>query len=147
MYDISGRIPIEHQITKVVFRERLVQTLKSLSADVDLSNEDGAVEFKPALRNRGKHPLKNITMGRISLFTNETDRLYVNHVRYQLSLVQMRISLVIICLGMWLYSLLRGYGIMLPLALTILTWIFGYAIAMVTIRSRFREMIDSLLVA
>lgn len=145
MYDISGQIAIDHKITKTVFRERLIEALQTLDADVDLADEDGAVEFRPALKNRGKHPLKNITLGRISLLTNDTNRLYVDEVRYQLSLIQMRISLVTISLVLWAYGLLRGYDAWLLLVFTALTWIFGYAISMITIKSRFQGLVETIL--
>lgn len=144
MYDISGQLPIDKKITKAVFREKLIEALQNLGATVNIADDDGAVEFVPAPKNRGKHPLKNISIGRISLLTNGHERLYVDQIRYQISLIQMRVSLVTICLFIWAYSLFRGYGIIIPLAFTILSWVFGYLFAMRTIRSRFKELIQML---
>ncbi|MEM7031311.1 MAG: hypothetical protein AAF629_17245 [Chloroflexota bacterium] len=142
MYDITGTLPVEKQMTKAVFRERLINTLETLNATVNLSDEDGAVEFTPAAKNRGKHPLKNITVGRISLFVGGDKQTYVQQIRYQISLLQMRISLVTICLFVWAWSLIRFYNFWAPLAFTILAWLFGYLFSMMMIRSRFKELLS-----
>ena len=143
MYDISGHVPVNNKITKAVLRERLLEMLQSLNAEVYLSAEDGAVEFKPAPRNRGKHPLKNITSGRLQLTASEAHQAYIGQIVFRLSLVQMRISLVTISLVIWGYGLLRGYHLLIPLAFTLLTWLFGYAITWLGIRSRFRSFLQS----
>jgi len=143
MYDISGRVLVKNNITKAVLRERLIETLQSLGAEVRLSDEDGAVEFKPAPRHRGKHPLKNISFGRITLAMKDTTSLYIAEVNFQLSLTQMRLSLAVITLGLWGYSLLRGYDLVIPLAFTILAWFFAYLLTLLTIQARFRLFIET----
>ena len=142
MYDISGKINLQKKVTKVVLRERLLDGLQRLNAEAYISDENGAVEFKPAPKNRGKHPLKNISIGQISLAMDEAQT-YVTQLNYRLSLVQMRISLVTISLAIWAYSLFRGYNFWVPLAITLLAWIFGYAISMLTIRSRFQNFLQT----
>ena len=143
MYDISGHVSIENNITKPVLRERLVEMLQLLNAEAMASEADGSVEFRPAPRNRGKHPLKNISTGRIE-FVADDARTYIRQISFQLSLIQMRISLVTISIAIWVYSLfIRGYPIIIPLAFTILTWIFGYVITLMSIRTRFRTFLRS----
>lgn len=143
MYDISGRVSVENKITKAVLRERLLEKLQSLGAEVRLSDEDGAVEFKPALRNRGKHPLKNISFGRINLTMQDPTTLYISQVTFQLSLGQIRFGLVMISLGIWGYSLLRGYHPFIPLVFIILAWLFGYLVTLMAIQARFRSFIET----
>lgn len=143
MYDISGRISVENKITKAVLREKLIETLHGLGAEVYLSDEDGAVEFRPALRNRGKHPLKNISFGRINLTMQDPATLYISQVTFQLSLSQIRFGLVMISLGIWGYSLLRGYHPLIPLAFIILVWLFGYLVTLLAIQARFRSFIET----
>jgi hypothetical protein len=142
MYDISGKISLQNKITKAVLRERLIEGLQRLSAEAYISDENGAVEFKPAPKNRGKHPLKNITIGQISLAMDEAQT-YVTQLNYRLSLLQMRISLLTISLAIWAYSLIRGYNFWTPLAIIILAWIFGYAFSILTIRSRFQNFLQT----
>ena len=67
---------------------------------------------------------------------------YIGQIRYQISLIQMRISLVTICLFVWGWSLIRLYSFWAPLAFTVLVWVFGYAFSMITIRSRFKELLN-----
>lgn len=142
MYDISGQIDVEKNITKPVLRERLVEMLQSLNAETALSEADGSVEFRPAPKNRGKHPLKNISTGRIEFFSDDA-RTYIQQISFQLSLLQMRISLVTISIAIWVYSLFRGYPVAIPLAFTILTWVFGYVVTLISIRSRFRTFLQT----
>jgi len=142
MYDISGHINLEHNLTKPVLRERLVEMLQSLNAEATLADADGTVEFRPAPKNRGKHPLKNISTGRLD-FVADDARTYIQEISFQLSLIQMRISLVTISLGIWAYSLFRGYPVIIPLAFTILTWVFGYVVTLMSIRAKFRTFLQT----
>ena len=142
MYDISDHIAVENKVTKPVLRERLVEMLQALDAQADLAEADGAVEFRPAPKNRGKHPLKNISIGRIE-FISDDARTYIRQISFQLSLAQVRISLVAISLAMWGYSLWRGYSPIYPLILTILFWVFGYVATWLNIRARFRHFLQT----
>jgi hypothetical protein len=141
-YDISDTIEVDRQISKVVLREKLIERLRSLSATVALSDDDGAVEFAPQGRLRGQHPLKNITSGRVSLLADGPDHLYTTAIRYQLSLFQTRLTLVLATVLILGYSLLRGYSLYAPLALVVLSWIFGYLVTSYAIRSQFRALIE-----
>jgi hypothetical protein len=140
-YDISGTIKINQKITSVVLREQLAAQLQSLSAQVALSDQDGALEFMPQGKRRGSHPLKNITAGRISLAAENPDRLYTTAVRYQLSLFQVRLGLVLATLFIFGYSLLRGYPWLIPVAMVTLSWVFGYGVAIFAVRSQFQSFI------
>jgi hypothetical protein len=140
-YDVSGLIEVERHITKVVLREKLIDRLQALSAKVKLSDEDGAVEFVPQGKQRGKHPLKNISAGRVTLMTDGPEHLYTTTIHYQLSLFQTRLTLVLASVLILGYSLMRGYSLYAPVTLVVMSWVFGYIMTSFAIRTQFRAFI------